>query len=65
MVAVRETVAGSEFGPEAFLKCPKCHRTNTVSFILHPDGDGWFECDACGSYASAPGLHQSDREWSK
>lgn len=53
----------NSFSPNQFTRCPDCRRSNTVVFTIHTDGDGWFKCEACGAYASAPKLNESPREW--
>ena len=46
--------------PKDFLKCPECHRT-TVSMTMHLDGDVAIECNACGAFAMALPLNESER----
>lgn len=56
---------GGMYGPEDFLKCPNCHRTNTLTFALFTDGDCSFRCRACGAHASGHKLHESSRVYTK
>jgi hypothetical protein len=51
--------------PQDFLKCPNCHRTATVKFTIHTDGDCSFRCLACDTYAGGRKLHESSRVYSK
>lgn len=55
----------AEYAPEDFVKCPGCHRTKGVTFVMHPDGDASFECGVCGTFASGSALNESDRTYSK
>lgn len=60
----KENYSGQNvFRPGQFLKCPECHRTTTVSLILHIDGDFTITCSACNSYAFGRKLHESDRTY--
>lgn len=54
----------ANYDPSQFLKCPRCHRTGTVSLTLHLDGDIMLECDACGANAPGHKLNESDRTYS-
>lgn len=53
----------SDYNPGQFLKCPNCHRTNTVELTLHIDGDASLHCAACDAHASAFKLHEHDRTY--
>jgi len=47
----------------SFLKCPTCHRSTTVSLVMHQDRDITIMCGACGAMAIGHKLHEHDRAY--